>query len=168
LIHTELPNGCWFGGDTKSLAEASHQILHILMTVYPGHHLDVYGFKSEDKHGVKHSVFRILHLDFEQRGSCWGMVLKGNQFFSASHMQLEVTRKFGEWLERAYLARGKATGDEIKKVDGVPEKNHANRQKKDIDIQKLIDVGMQAAQENPNLLEEVKKQERTQPWRSTG
>lgn len=169
LIHTPLDNGCWFGGDTKSLAEASYQILHIINTVYPGHHVDVYGFRSADKNGGKHSVFRIMHLDFEQAGSCWGMILKGNQFFSASHMQLEVTNKFGEWLERAYLKRGASQGDEIKKVDGVPERNHANREKKELDIAALIESGRKAAHENPQAIEILKqKMERTAPWRPTG
>ena len=168
MIHTPLDNGCWFGGDNKSLAEAAHQILHIIMTVYPGHHVDVYGFKSVDKGGGKHSVFRIMHLDFAQTGSCWGMVLKGNQFFSASHMQLEVTNKFGEWLERAYLKRGASQGDEIKKVDGVPERNHSNYRPK-IDIEALIEAGRKEAQENPQSLEIIKQQEeRTHPWRTTG
>ena len=107
-----------------------------------------------------------MHLDFEQNGSCWGMILKGNQFFSASHMQLEVTRKFGEWLERAYLKRGASQGEEIKKVDGVPDKNHV---KKELDIPALIDAGRKAAQENPQAIENLKqKMERTTPWRPTG
>lgn len=167
MYHTETPEGCWFGGDTKSLAEASYQILHILMTVYPRHHLDVYGFKSLDKNGVQHSVFRIMHLDFEQRGSCWGMILKGNSFYSASHMQSEVISKFGEWLERAYLKRGASQGVEIKKVDGVPDRNHAHR-KKELDIAALIEVGRKAAHENPKALEAIKQVERTEPWRQTG
>jgi hypothetical protein len=162
--HHALENGCWFGGDTKSLAQASYQILHILMTTYPGHHVDVYGFKSEDKGGGKHSVFRIMHLDFEQRGSCWGMILKGNSFYSASHMQTEVISKFGEWLERAYLKRGASQEVEIKKVDGVPEKN----QKKELDIASLIEAGRKEAQENPLALEIIKQQERNKPWRPTG
>ena len=164
-FHQGLDNGCWFGGDTKSLAQAAYQILHILMTTYPGHHVDVYGFKSEDKNGGKHSVFRIMHLDFEQSGSCWGMILKGNSFYSASHMQVEVISKFGEWLERAYLKRGASQGEDIKKVDGVPDRNHA---KKELDIPALIEAGRKAAQDNPQAIENLKQKMESTVWRPTG
>lgn len=157
--------GCFFGGDTESLAQASGQILHVLMATYPGHHLKVHGYKSVDKNGIGRPVFHIVHLDFDQTGSNWGMALHGNRFYSSSQMQKEVVTMFGEWLERAYLKRGAATGEEVSRVDGIPDKNHANH-RKEIDVQQLIDAGMKAAQENPNLLAE--KQERIEPWRLTG
>ena len=131
---------CYYGGDTTDLEEGAKQILHIVMTCYPGHNVKVWGYNS--------GVYFITHLDFEQVGGNWGMALKGRQFFSASHMQSEVVRKFGEWLERANLRRGKATDDEIVKVEGVPDKNHANAPKKELDVEKLIDAGKKYAQEN--------------------
>lgn len=132
---------CYYGGDTKELVDASAQILHILMTTYPGHNVKVYGYNS--------GVFHITHLDFEQVGGNWGMALKGRRFFSSSHMQTEVIRQFGEWLERANLRRGAANGDEIKKVDGVPEKNHASREKPDIDIESLAVRGHEFLRDTP-------------------
>lgn len=131
---------CYYGGDSKDLVEASAQILHILMTVYPGHNVKVYGHPG---------VFHITHLDFEQTGGNWGMALKSGRFYSSSHMQSEVVRKFGEWLERANLRRGAANGDEIIKVEGVPDKNHANRPKTEIDIETLIDKGKQFLRDKP-------------------
>ena len=146
---------CQYGGDTPELVDASHQILEVIMNCYPGHNVQVYGFNG--------GVFRILHLDFDQVGSQWGMVLKGRQFFSASHMRKEVITKFGEWLERANLIRGKANGDEenIQKVEGVPLKNHANAPKPEIDIEALIDAGQRHVRENPRpqALIEAQKEE---------
>lgn len=140
---------CYFGGDTDDLEDGAKQILHIIMTCYPGHNVKVWGYTS--------GVFHITHLDFEQIGGNWGMALKGQQFFSASHMQSEVVRKFGEWLERANLKRGAANGDEVTRVEGVPEKNHANlpQQKKEINVDALIEAGRQYAHENQLELRET-------------
>lgn len=160
--------GCYFGGHNKSLAEAAGQILHVLMAAYPGHHLNVFGFYSQDKWGNNRSVFHIVHLDFSQRGSNWGMSLHGNKFYSASHMHKEVVTMFGEWLERANLARGKSTGDEIKKVEGVPEKNHADIVPEEKSVLELAEIGMKAIQEGTAPVELVKQQERTGPWRPIG
>jgi hypothetical protein len=134
---------CYWGGDTDDLEDGAKQILHILMTVYPGHNVKVWGYKS--------GVFHITHLDFEQSGSNWGMALKGQQFYSASHMQSEVIRNFGEWLERAKLKRGAATDDEPHIVDGVPIKNHAKipKPKAELDIPALVDAGKAFLRDNP-------------------
>jgi len=145
---------CYFGGDSTDLVEGAGQILSVLNATYPGHHIKVYGHSG--------GVFHIVHLDFEQLGGNWGMALKGRKFYSASHMRNEVVTKFGEWLERANLKRGKANGDGIVKVEGVPERNH----REELDIPKLIEAGRKAAQENN--IQIVKQEERQEPWRQTG
>ena len=47
--------------------------------------------------------------------------------WSASYMKREIIMKAGEWLERANLQRGRWNGDEIQKVEGVPEKYQPNQ-----------------------------------------
>ena len=42
-------------------------------------------------------------------------------------MKREIIMKAGEWLERAGLVRGRANGDEIQRVEGVPEKYQPNQ-----------------------------------------
>lgn len=132
---------CYYGGDTEDLEDGAKQILHILMTCFPGHNIKVWGYAS--------GVFHITHLDFEQVGGNWGMALKARQFYSASHMQKMVIDMFSEWLERANMRRGRANGDEVVKVEGVPDKNHANRQKPEIDVHALIHAGREHLRDVP-------------------
>lgn len=145
---------CYYGGDSPDLVDGAKQILHILMTVYPGHNVKVYGYAS--------GVFHIKHLDFEQVGGGWGMALKGRQFFSASHMQSEVVRKFGEWLERAHRRRGRATGEDPTSVEGVPlrfqpvEFQNEQREKKlEEQISKAIAEGAIRTEARPQVAKEM-------------
>lgn len=129
---------CYYGGDTDDLSDAAKQILHVIMSCYPGHNVKVWGHTS--------GCFFINHLDFEQCGGHWGMNLKAQRYYSASHMQHDIVMQFGEWLERANLRRGEANGDPIKLVDGVPLKNHAVKpEPTDKDIQKYIETAIREA-----------------------
>lgn len=98
-------------GATKAQEDEANTILEALTIAYPGHPWAV---------RVYDGGFFIRHLAFPTN---WGMSCKFKKFgYSASALKREVIMKAGEWLERAGLARGRATDDEIVRVDGVPER----------------------------------------------
>ena len=98
-------------GGTK-LQEADAQIvLEILCEIYPGH-----PWATRVDGGI---VF-IKHLGL---GSNWGMVRKFNDLkHDATSFKKEIIMAAGEFLERASLRRGRNYGDEIQRVEGLPEK----------------------------------------------
>ena len=98
-------------GMTDAQEAEAHEILGVLCLAYPDHPWSV---------SVRGGVIFIRHLEF---GSNWGMNVKFNNVnHDAAVLKREIIMMAGEWLERAGLARGRAKGDEIWHVDGVPEK----------------------------------------------
>ena len=107
-------------GATQAQRDEARMILEALDAAYPGHPWAVRVYGDETGGG-----FFIKHLDFPAN---WGMNQpKAHLYGSSSEMKRDVILKAGEWLERANLRRGRATGDEIMRVDGVPEKYQPNR-----------------------------------------
>jgi len=103
-------------GASKAQEDEAEQILGALTLAYPGHPWAV---------RVYDGGFFIRHLDFPNN---WGMNCKASKVdWSASYMKREIIMKAGEWLERANLQRGRWNGDEIQKVEGVPEKYQPNQ-----------------------------------------
>jgi hypothetical protein len=104
-------------GSTDAQASEAEKVMHILCTAYPGHPWAV---------RVDTGIIFIRHLQFE--GS-WGMNLKTREAdWSASNLKKKIILLAGEWLERAGLARGRENGDEIVRVEGLPEKDQPARQ----------------------------------------
>jgi hypothetical protein len=103
-------------GDTKREEADAHTVLEILCDVYPGH-----PWAARVSGGV---VF-IRHLEL---GHNWGMVRKYKDMtHDAAVFKREIILAAGEWLERAGLARGRANGDEIIRVEGIPDKHQPIR-----------------------------------------
>jgi len=99
-------------GDTKTEEADSHKVLEILCDAYPGHPWAT---------RVSGGVIFIKHLEF---GTNWGMVKKFADIkHDAAVFKKEIIMAAGEFLERAGLVRGRANGDEIARVEGVPEKD---------------------------------------------
>lgn len=121
-------------GSTKAQEDEARDILGALDIAYPGH---PWACRVYD------GGFFIYNLDFP---SNWGMNHKGT-YASASLMKKDVIMKAGEWLERAGLARGYNRGDEVKRLEGIPEKFQPVQEKKPVDLEALANVGKQAIQE---------------------
>jgi hypothetical protein len=98
-------------GDTKAQEADAQTILEILCAVYPGH-----PWATRVSGGI---VF-IKHLEL---GNNWGMVKKFTDIkHDATRFKHDIIMAAGEFLERAGLARGRANGDEIHHVEGLPDK----------------------------------------------
>ena len=99
-------------GDNKLEEADAHKVLEILCVAYPGH-----PWATRVSGGI---VF-IKHLEF---GTNWGMVRKySNMKHDSAVFKKEIIMAAGEFLERAGLVRGRANGDDIVRVEGVPEKD---------------------------------------------
>lgn len=96
-------------GGTKFQEDEAETILGVLSEIYPSHPWGVRVFDGG---------FFIRHLDFP---SNWGMIVKTKGIYSASQLKRQIILKAGEWLERANLKRGRSNGDEIGRVEGVPD-----------------------------------------------
>lgn len=100
----------WEGMSVAEEAEA-RDALDALNIAYPGHPWFV---------SVRGGTIRIRYLAFD---APYGMNLR---FPEVNHDAAVLKRKIiylaGEWLERAGLIRGRANGDEIACVEGVPDK----------------------------------------------
>ena len=95
----------------------AEQVLGILCAAYPGHPWSV---------RVDQGIIFIRHLEFGLNG--WGMNCKVNRLnHDAAVLKKEIVMMAGEFLERAGLVRGRANGDEIIRVEGVPEKYQPHR-----------------------------------------
>lgn len=98
-------------GDSEPALTLAGDILDYVYQAYSGYRWFVQ---------VKSGVIFIRELSFPNN---WGMVRKLRETdFSASNLKHDVVMSAGEWLERARLKRGLATGEATKRVDGVPEK----------------------------------------------
>jgi hypothetical protein len=103
-------------GATKWMQDMARDILALLDTVYPGHPWSVRVYGDATGGG-----YHIQHLEFE--GQNFGMNQpRAHLFSSASELRNDVIRKGGELLERCNLARRRYQGEEIKKMEGVPDK----------------------------------------------
>jgi hypothetical protein len=110
------------GGNKMQESEAD-QVLAILCAAYPGHPWAV---------RVDQGVIFIRHLQF---GSNWGMNVKfRNINHDAAVLKREIIRMAGEWLERAGLVRGRENGDEIVRVEGVPDRFQPNQPLENMDV----------------------------------
>lgn len=98
-------------GGTKQQAADAHTVLEVLCDSYPGHPWAA---------RVDGGVIFIRHLEFPGN---WGMLWKvGDVVHDAAVWKRTIIMKAGEFLERAGLARGRADGSPILRVEGVPEK----------------------------------------------
>lgn len=101
-------------GRTEAQAHEAEKVMHLLCTAYPGHPWAV---------RVDKGIIFIRYLAFDGN---WGMNIKtADADWSASNLQKKVVMAAGEWLERAGLKRGRENGDEIGRVEGVPEPKYA-------------------------------------------
>ena len=101
------------GIDTEHVADEpmAEQMLADLCTAYPGHAWFVV---------VKGGIVHIKDLDLNDK---WGMCLHYSQVKGdAKERKRDVLRAAGEFLERANLKRGAATGQTVRHVDGIPDK----------------------------------------------
>lgn len=102
-------------GDTRAQQDEAHQVLAVLCEVYPGHPWAV---------RVAGGIVFIRMLRDDGKLSGYGMNVKWHKVnHDAAVLRREIIRMAGEWLERAGLIRGRANGDEIIRVEGVPEKH---------------------------------------------
>jgi hypothetical protein len=99
-------------GDTDAQYGEAVAIMELLTAAYPGHPWAV---------RVAGGVIFIRYLDDRMVGN-WGMAMKQKDSnHDAAVLKREVIMKAGEWLERAGLARGRSNGDEIVRVEGLPD-----------------------------------------------
>lgn len=104
-------------GDSKLQELDAQKVLQILTEVYPGHPWGVH---------VRGGIIHIKHYLFGNSG--WGMTVKfADVAHDAAVLKREIIMKAGEWLERAGLVRGRENGDEIIRVEGIPEKYQPNQ-----------------------------------------
>lgn len=109
ILHSE--------GATKAQEDEAEGILQILTEVYP-----LYPWAVR----VYDGGFFIRNLDFPEN---FGMNCKYKNFGSSwSQMKKEIVMMAGEWLERANLKRGVNNGDEITRLEGIPEKYQPKRE----------------------------------------
>jgi hypothetical protein len=103
ILHTE--------GANKAQQDEAQGVLGMLCAAYPGHPWAV---------RVHHGIIFIRHL---QNGNNWGMNLRTSEAdHDAAVLKKKVILLAGEFLERAGLVRGRENGDEIIRVEGIPDK----------------------------------------------
>jgi hypothetical protein len=123
-------------GETQAMQDEARSILGALDTAYPGHQWAV---------RVYEGGFFIYNLDFPKN---WGMNCK-KKFSTASELKRDVILNGGEWLERANLKRGMHRhGEVVQRLEGVPERFQPEQKKESINVEALVTLGKQAAQEN--------------------
>lgn len=102
------------GFDTEHVSDEhmAAQMVHELCQAYPGH-----GWYVVIKGGIVH----VKDLDLSDK---WGMALHYSQVKGdAKERKRDVLRAAGEFLERANLKRGAATGQTVQHIDGVPDRH---------------------------------------------
>lgn len=116
-------------GRTRAQQDEAHHVLELLTVCYPGHPWAVL---------VDHGIVFIRHLEFPGN---WGMNIKtGSTDHDAAVLKKKIIMAAGEFLERAGLARGRANGDEIQKVEGVPDRFQPHPEKQTIHFEAVIDA----------------------------
>ena len=97
-------------GDTKLEEADANKVLEILCEVYPGHPWATL---------VRGGIVFIRHLGL---GHNWGMNAKFKDInHDATSFKKEIIMMAGEFLERANLKRGRSNGDDLVRVEGVPD-----------------------------------------------
>lgn len=102
------------GYDTEHQADEpmAAQMVFDLCQAYPGH-----GWFVVIKGGIVH----VKDLDLNDK---WGMCLHYSQVKGdAKDRKRDVLRAAGEFLERANLKRGAATGQVVRHIEGVPDRH---------------------------------------------
>lgn len=116
-------------GATKAQESEAESIIGVLTTAYPGYPWAV---------RVYDGGFFIRNLDFPAQ---WGMNCKyKNISHDAAVMKKQIIMYAGEWLERAGLRRGRANDDEIKRLEGAPEKHQPKSAKAPIDLDSAVKI----------------------------
>lgn len=90
------------------------EVARVLCEAYPGHpwHVRIGG-----------GVIAIKHMKLSGK---WAMIRKyARVTFDAKVLKHEIVMAAGEFLERAGLVRGLATGERPKAVEGIPQKDMA-------------------------------------------
>lgn len=114
-------------GATPWMQDMANDILNLLSTVYPGYPWAVHVYGD-----AKGGGYFIKNLDFPAN---WGMNQpKAHLFPSASAFHADVIKKGGELLERCGLIRGRNNDDDIKKMEGVPDKWQPLEHRRDTEI----------------------------------
>ncbi len=89
----------------------ARDIVNTLSTTYPGHGWFVL---------IRGGVVQVKNLDWSEG---YGMVMHYSQIESdAESRQKQVVRAAGEFLERAAVKRGAKTEQEVRSVEGLPQK----------------------------------------------
>jgi len=101
--------------------QLAKRAMKVLCDHYPGFIWQV-RINDEELGGI----MTILNLTINEQifdNNSWGYVLYLSNVYQDPNLKC-VVRAGGEILERAYLARGKhRDGEEVVKVDGIPDKN---------------------------------------------
>lgn len=87
-------------------------MLRDLVDTYPGHAWFIV---------IRSGVIHVKDLDINDK---WGMCLHYSQMKGdAAERKRNLIRAAGEFLERANLKRGRATGAVVTHVEGIPDKH---------------------------------------------
>jgi hypothetical protein len=116
-------------GSTEAQASEAERVMALLCATYPGHPWAV---------RVDEGIIFIRHLQFAGN---WGMNIRtADVDHDAAVMKKKIVMLAGEFLERAGLVRGRENGDEIKRVDGVPDRYQPPAEKPAIQFETVINV----------------------------
>lgn len=87
------------------------EIARALCEAYPGHpwHVNIIG-----------GVIVIKNMRFSAK---WAMVREYGLIHDATKLKHECVMAAGEFLERARVRRGAATGERVVSIDGIPKKD---------------------------------------------
>lgn len=92
----------------------AREVLGYLVFKYPGYQWFVY---------IAGGVVQIKISNWSDK---WGMVMHMSQIaHDAAVRRKSVIRSAGEFLERANMIRGRATGEQVKSIEGVPQRHLA-------------------------------------------
>lgn len=121
LLYTE--------GRTDAQASEAERVMALLCATYPGHPWAV---------RVDEGIIFIRHLQFQGN---WGMNIRTAEVdHDAAVMKKKIVMLAGEFLERAGLVRGRENGDEIKRVDGVPDKYQPHAEKPAVQFETVVNA----------------------------
>lgn len=118
-------------GATKAQEAEANDILEALTVAYPNYPWGVRVYGDSTGGG-----FFIRHLGLP---SNYGMNCT-KKFYSSSQLKKEVITAAGEFLERAGLKRGRGNDDEIRRVEGIPEKFQPPSEKPPLAMEVVIDA----------------------------
>lgn len=125
--------------ETKAQESDADKVMAILCTAYPGHPWAV---------SVYQGVIFIRHLQLGNlTNKQYGMNIKwGDVNHDAAVLKKKVILYAGEWLERAGLKRGRENGDQIERVEGIPD------ERKPVDLVIAKDLGELRTHARPQVI----------------